>query len=128
MNCSIATDATLAGNPASALAKYSQLAGMSINTVDDLAAAIRNGLVRLSQLPVDYVVASDGAQLILNTRTSVALSRAGIPQSQWYGVNQTGVQVPGMPGGTTFNDLAEGQLVRNKLPPTRTSNLPAGSK
>ena len=105
-------------------AKYTALAGVPIQTVDDLATAIKSGLISPSQLPVDYVVTADGAQLILNTRTSVALSRVGVPQSQWYGINQTGVQVPGMPAGTTFNDLAAGQLTRNKLPPTGTSNLP----
>ncbi|MGN6317221.1 DUF6862 domain-containing protein [Trinickia sp.] len=105
-------------------AKYTQLAGVPINTVDDLAAAIKNGLINPSQLPVDYVVTADGAQLILNTRTSVALSRAGVPQAQWYGANRTGIQVPGMPAGTTFNDLAAGQLTRNKLPPIGTSKLP----
>jgi filamentous hemagglutinin len=99
-----------------------------ISTVDDMATAISNGLISPSQLPVDYVVTSNGTQLILNTRTSVALNSAGVPQSQWFGVNQTGVQVPGMPAGTTFNDLAAGQLARNKLPPTGTSNLPTGSK
>lgn len=74
------------------------------------------------------MIMSDGTQLILNTRTSVALSRAGIPQSQWYGTNQTGVQVPGMPVGTTYNNLAAAQLVRNKLPPSGTPNVPKGSK
>jgi filamentous hemagglutinin len=109
-------------------AKYSELAGVPISTVDDLAAAIKNGLISPKQLPVDYVVTADGAQLILNTRTSVALGRAGIPQSQWYGINQTGIQVPGMTAGTTFNDLAAGQLARNKLPPTGTSSLPKGPR
>jgi filamentous hemagglutinin len=109
-------------------AKYSQLAGVPIRTVDDLAAAINKGLISPSQLPVDYVVMSNGSQLILNTRTSTALGRAGIPQSQWYGVNQTGVQVPGMSAGTTFNDLAAGQLARNKLPPTGTPNIPGVKK
>nr|WP_246451308.1 hemagglutinin repeat-containing protein [Rhizobium paranaense] len=108
--------------------KYSQLAGVPINTVDDLAAAIKSGLINARQLPIDYVIMSDGTQLILNTRTSVALSRAGIPQSQWYGTNQTQVQVPSMPAGTTYNDLAAAQLVRNKLPPSGTPNVPKGSK
>ncbi|QYD71072.1 hemagglutinin repeat-containing protein [Paraburkholderia edwinii] len=109
-------------------AKYSQIAGMPINTVDDLAAAIKSGLISPSQLPVDYVVTADGTQLILNTRTSVALSRAGVPQSQWYGANQTGLQVPGMSAGTTFDYLAARQLARNKLPPTGTPNVPKGTK
>ncbi|MFC4420209.1 hypothetical protein ACFO7E_11985, partial [Cupriavidus pampae] len=106
--------------------KYSQLAGVKISTVDDLAEAITKGLVRPSQLPVDYVVSQDGTKLILNTRTSVALFRAGIPQSQWYGANKTGMQVPDMPAGTTFDDLAAAQLTRNNLPPTGTSNPPGG--
>ncbi|WP_325089338.1 DUF637 domain-containing protein, partial [Burkholderia contaminans] len=109
-------------------AKYSQMAGTPINTVDDLAAAIKNGLISPSQLPVDYVVSSNGTKLILNTRTSVALNRAGVPQSQWFGTNQTGVPVAGMPAGTTYDDLAAGQLARNKLPPTGTPNVPGGAK
>ncbi|EEE02316.1 two-partner secretion domain-containing protein [Burkholderia multivorans] len=113
---------------AEGVAKYSQLAGIPIKTVDDLAAAIRSGRVSPSQLPVDFVVTQDGAQLILNTRTSVALGRAGVPKSEWYGANKTGVQVPGMPAGTTFNDLAAGQLRRNDVPPTGTPNLPRSKR
>jgi hypothetical protein len=57
-------------------AKYSELAGRPINNVDDLVAAIKDGKINPSQLPVDYVVTADGTKLILNTRTSVALDRA----------------------------------------------------
>lgn len=67
---------------------------------------------------MDYVVAGDGTKLILNTGTSVALDRAGIPKSEWYGTNQTGVPVPEM-GGKTFD-----QLKNNKLPPTGTADMP----
>ena len=48
--------------------KYSKIAGQPINTIDDLANAIRSGLIKISQLPVDYVDIN-GARLILNTRT-----------------------------------------------------------
>ncbi|WP_408914422.1 hemagglutinin repeat-containing protein [Brucella pseudogrignonensis] len=109
-------------------ARYSQLAGAPINTVDDLVVALRSGTISPSQLPLDYVITSEGTKLILNTRTSVALSRAGIPQSQWFGINQTGVQVPNMPIGTTFDDLASSQLKNNKLPANGISELPKGSK
>jgi hypothetical protein len=85
-------------------AKYTALAGRPIKTVDDLAAALKDGAIQPSQLPIDYVV-EGGAKVILNTRTSAALQRAGIPRSQWYGIDQTGKAVPGMPG-TTYNDLA----------------------
>lgn len=109
------------------IAKYSHLAGRPINTVDDLAAAIQSGAITPSQLPVDYVVASDGTKLILNTRTSVALDRAGVPKSEWYGTNKTGVSVPDLPG-KTFDDLASDQLRNNKLPPTGTPTIPKGKK
>ncbi|MCD9120536.1 filamentous hemagglutinin N-terminal domain-containing protein [Cupriavidus sp. UGS-1] len=107
-------------------AKYSQLAGRPIATVDDLAAAIRDGRISPSQLPIDFVD-MNGTRLILNTRTSVALDRAGIPKSSWYGSNRTGVKVPGMES-TTFDDLAGAQLRNNKLPPTGTPNIPKGGK
>jgi hypothetical protein len=103
--------------------KYSELAGRPINTVDDLATAIRDGAISPSQIPVDYVVTSDGTKLILNTRTSVALDRAGIPKSEWYGTNQTGVPVPEM-NGKTFDQLAQDQLKNNKLPSTGTPDMP----
>jgi filamentous hemagglutinin len=108
-------------------AKYSELAGQPINNVEELAAAIKAGKISPSQLPVDYVVQADGTKLILNTRTSVALDRAGIPKSEWYGTNQTGQPVPGM-NGTTFNDLAAQQLKNNGLPPTGSPDIPKGGK
>ena len=73
---------------------YSGLAGRPINTVDDLASVILDGTVKPSQIPVDYVVTGDGTKLILNTRIFMALDRAGIPKSEWYGTNETGVPVP----------------------------------
>lgn len=107
------------------IAKYSELAGRPINNVNDLAAAIKDGTIKPSQLPVDYVVQPDGTKLILNSRTSVALDRAGIPKSEWVGTNQTGVPVPGMKG-TTFDDLARAQLRNSKLPPTGSPDMPRG--
>ncbi|EOC3061408.1 VENN motif pre-toxin domain-containing protein [Cronobacter dublinensis] len=111
---------------AEGVAKYSQMAGQPVNTVDDLANAIRSGLIKPSQLSVDYVE-MNGTRLILNTRTSVALDRAGIPKSDWYGTNQTNVKVPGM-DGKTYNDLAADQLIINKLPETGSSDIPRGRK
>ncbi|CNK85518.1 Possible hemagglutinin (DUF638) [Yersinia intermedia] len=107
-------------------AKYSQIAGYPINTVDDLANAIRSGLIKPNQLAVDYVE-MNGTKLILNTRTSVALDRAGVPKSDWYGTNQTNVGVPGM-NGKTYNELAADQLKNNKLPETGSPAIPQGRK
>jgi hypothetical protein len=101
---------------------YGEIAGHPITTVDDLAAAIRNKTINPSQVPVDYVVV-EGKEVILNTRTSVALEEAGVPKSEWYGTNRTGQQVPGMPG-KTFDELALEQTQRNGLPPTGTPTPP----
>lgn len=106
--------------------KYSKMAGVPVTTVDDLANAITKGLIKPDQLPVDFVD-MNGARLILNTRTSVALDRAGIAKSDWFGVNQTNVKVQGMEG-KTYNDLAADQLMRNKLPETGSPELPRGRK
>lgn len=85
---------------------YSELAGESINTIDDLANAIKSGKVNVSDIPVEYVV-RDGNTLLLNTRTSQALTRAGIPRNQWNAINKT--------GDSLSEELLTGQLTRNKL-------------
>ena len=103
--------------------KYSVLAGRPIKTVEDLVAAIQDGKIKPSQLPIDYVII-DGQKVILNTRTSAALEGADVPRSQWHGVDQTGVPVPGGSGGTTFDDLAKDQIRRNRLPTTGTPTPP----
>ncbi|WP_260490270.1 hypothetical protein [Listeria innocua] len=86
---------------------HSKLAGEPINTIDDLVKVIESGKVKVSDLPVEYIV-RDGNTLILNTRTSQALTQAGIPRAQWNAVNRTGNQL--------FEELLTGQLNRNKLP------------
>ncbi len=101
---------------------FREITGRPINTVDDLASALRDKVISPSQLPVDYVII-EGKKMILNTRTSAALEEAGVPKSHWYGTNRTGQQVPGMPG-MTFDDLALEQTKRNDLPPTGTSTPP----
>lgn len=98
---------------------YSELAGRPIKTVDDLANAITVGSIKPSQIVVDYVDLN-GVRLILNTRTSTALEQAGVPRSQWFGQNRTGVEAY---AGTTFDQLAADQLRRNKLPPTGADKL-----
>jgi hypothetical protein len=68
---------------------YTNLAGKPINTIDDLAIAIKNNVVKVEDIPVEYIV-RDGKTLILNTRTSQALEKAEIPRSQWKAVDKTG--------------------------------------
>ena len=98
---------------------YSTLAGKPIKTVEDLAGALKTGAITPNQLPLDYVD-MNGTRLILNTRTSTALEQAGIPRSQWFGRNQTNVEVY---PGKTFNDLAKDQLKNNGLPSTGADQL-----
>jgi hypothetical protein len=100
----------------------SKIAGRAIKTVDDLVAALDDGTLSAKDVPVDYVI-KDGVKLILNTRTSTALSRANIPRAKWYSRDVSGAKVPGL-GKTTFDDLAAEQLRRNKLPSTGTPNPP----
>ena len=57
-----------------------------------------------TEVPVNYIV-RDGQAIILNTRSAQALEAAGIPRSQWTGVNQTGDEL--------FESLLDGQLRRN---------------
>ena len=84
-----------------------------------MAGALKTGAITPNQLPLDYVD-MNGTRLILNTRTSTALEQAGIPRSQWFGRNQTNVEVY---PGKTFNDLAKDQLKNNGLPSTGADQL-----
>jgi RHS repeat-associated protein len=76
-------------------------------TVDSLAAEIRTGKISLKDVPIEIAVTENGNTLILNTRSAQALTKAGIPRSQWNAmvIND---DVDAM------NRLA-GQLTRNKL-------------
>lgn len=75
-------------------------------TVDDVANAIQSGALKASDVPIDYII-RNGNTLILNTRSAQALTRAGIPRSQWNAVNRT--------GEAAFEARLSGQLSRNKL-------------
>ncbi|GHU09140.1 hypothetical protein FACS1894158_18660 [Betaproteobacteria bacterium] len=60
-------------------------------------------------MPINYVMI-DGQMVIANTRTTTALTNAGIPKSQWYGVDKTGqTAYP----GKTFDSLVRDQLNNN---------------
>src|SRR5262249_642975 len=100
-----------------------KLSGRTINTVEDLVKALQDGVIKPSQVPLDYVFVKTGERVILNTRTSVALERAGIARSKWWGINRTGVDVPDLPG-TTFDNLARSQTKNNKLTIEGTPDIP----
>lgn len=75
--------------------------------LDDLVKALKGGWVPVDQVPVGVIVRGGGT-LILNTRSAIALERAGIPRSQWNVVNQNGD-----PGAES---RLNGQLTRNRVP------------
>ena len=58
-------------------------------SVEDVAAALRSGAMKPSEVPIDYIV-RDGRSIILNTRSSQALEAAGVARSEWNAVNRTG--------------------------------------
>ena len=78
-----------------------------------MVSALKFGKIKPSQLIVDYVTIN-GQKVILNTRTSTALLRAGIPRSKWAGKDVTGVAVPGAPNGVTFDTLAKKTIIKGQ--------------
>jgi hypothetical protein len=92
--------------------KYTAIAGRDIKYPADLTQALLDAEVHPGQIPVDYVILN-GQKLILNSRTSTALRDAGIPQSDWYGMKQTGqIQIPATEVGParTYDQAALSQL------------------
>lgn len=69
---------------------YTEISGVPINTIDDLAGAIQQGQIAASDVAVNYVV-REGSRVVANTRTSVALQRAGVDPADWNWVDRTGV-------------------------------------
>jgi hypothetical protein len=57
-------------------------------TIGKLTNEIREGTMSAKDIPIEYVVI-DGNSLIVNTRSSLALTRAGILQTEWILVNKT---------------------------------------
>jgi len=58
-------------------------------TIGAVAAKLRTNQINPGELPVRYIVRG-GNRLIVNTRSSLALLRAGIPESAWELIDLTG--------------------------------------
>ncbi|MCA2577755.1 MAG: tandem-95 repeat protein [Microcystis sp. M41BS1] len=86
--------------------EYSLKAGRNINTINELALAIREGVLKISDVPVGIIV-KDGTKYIVNTRTGQALERAGIPKYKWA--------TSDISTNPELTKLLEAQLRRNKL-------------
>lgn len=57
-------------------------------TIGEISKKIRAGTLAIKDVPVEYVVIN-GNKLIVNTRSALALKRAGIPETQWNLINKT---------------------------------------
>lgn len=86
-------------------------------SVDEVAAAISAGTMKPSEVPIDYVV-RDGKTIILNTRSAQALQAAGVPRSEWNGVNRT--------ANTAYEGRLDAQLSNNPGGPFNTVRRSGG--
>jgi hypothetical protein len=88
---------------ASATFKNGQFAG---RTIGDIAGALRSGAVKPSELSVG-IITRDGNPLILNTRSSLALLRAGVSPADWT--------INDMTGDSFYEELLTQRLANNGL-------------
>lgn len=83
--------------------KYGKFANQ---TISDVASKLKNNHLLPSDVPID-VIHRHGEMYILNTRSSVALTKANISRSNWKVIDRTGVQF--------YENQLDNQLKRNKL-------------
>jgi RHS repeat-associated protein len=83
-------------------------------TIDDIAEALRSGAMSAKDIPINTVT-RDGTRLILNTRSAQALTRAGIPRTEWLVIERT--------EDALYEELLSGQLERNSLDSTGTRTV-----
>jgi len=76
-------------------------------TIGQLAQELRSGAISPKDIPIHVVDGADGVKLIVNTRSSLALTRAGIPQSSWNIIDMSANQ--------TFRTSIGERLFRNGL-------------
>jgi RHS repeat-associated protein len=84
-------------------------------TISDVAGQLRAGTLSASDVPVQVVTMEDGSTLIVNTRSSLALSQAGVPQSSWNLIDMTGNE-------NVVNSITS-RLANNGLTSAGTSTL-----
>lgn len=87
---------------------------MTFISVDDIAAALRSGAIKISDVKIDFIV-RDGNALIMNTRSAQALEAAGVPRSQWSAIDRTGQQL--------YESMLSKQLLRNRLTSEGIANV-----
>ena len=83
-------------------------------TISDVADQLRSGALSTADVPV-RVVTIDGNTLIVNTRSSLALYQAGIPESSWNIIDLSG-------DPQVVNDISK-RLANNELTTSGTPTL-----
>jgi RHS repeat-associated protein len=83
-------------------------------SIADVAGALRAGILTTADVPVQFVT-MDGTNLLVNTRSSLALMQAGISTSEWALVDMT--------GDAATEALINQRLISNGLSTTGTSVL-----
>ena len=96
---------------ASSAFRHGPFAGRSVG---DVAAGLRSGAIKRSELPVDVIVRGENA-LALNTRSLLALRRGGIDPGDFTFRNVT--------GNPTFERILTERLTRNGLTDAGTDAL-----
>lgn len=77
-------------------------------TIGSVAEKLRTGVLTPADVPVQYVDIGNGRGLIYDTRSSLALRRAGVPQSEWSLLDAS--------NDARVVDEIKARLVRNNLP------------
>ena len=62
---------------------------LGLKTIEEAVVALKNGTMKSNSLPIDYIIRNNEVY-ILNTRSSVALTKAGIDRSKWNWIDRTG--------------------------------------
>ena len=92
-------------------------------TIGELSDSLRQGTLSAAEVPVEYVVrtvAGRKVRLIVNTRSSLALQRAQIPQSRWNLIDKT--------ADTELQNRMTARLRDNGLPEDGTDVLRIGTR
>jgi hypothetical protein len=92
-----------------ASAAFSEGGKFAGQTVQGVAQALKSGTLSASDVPVQYVV-KDGATILLNTRSAMALTLGGIGRASWNAVDAT--------ADLGVNLRLAGQLARNPGAPS----------
>jgi len=98
---------------------FSEEGSLAGKTVDEVAASLKSGKMAAKDLPIDLIKRGDET-FILNTRSSAALERAGIPRSEWNVVDRT--------GQAGYESRLTEQLTKNNLPNGTTIIRESGTK